>query len=154
MSEQERYADPEGRFTLRVPAGWEAAPDEDEEGGIEVWKEDGVGTLHLMSVEMDDDEFPDPAEELYAFLEDRGVELEEDEVEDVPLEGGAEMALTEYAAEDEDEGDTLFWTVAVATAPGTLVFASYFCPAGEEEKERETVRAALLSLRLTGAAAE
>ncbi len=76
------------------------------------------------------------------------MELEEDEVEDVPLEDGAEMAVCEYLSEDEDEGDSLFWMVGVATAPGALVFATYFCPAGEEEAERETVRAALASLRV------
>lgn len=150
MSDAVRFHDPEGRFDLTLPKGWQAAPDEDGDG-VEVWSEEGVGTLHLVSFEAsEDDEFPDPAEELYAFLEDRGVELEEDEVEDVPLEGGAEMSLCEFLSEDEDEGDSLFWMVGVATAPGALVFATYFCPAGEEEAERETVRAALASLRVRG----
>jgi hypothetical protein len=148
MSDAARHRDPEGRFDLAVPPGWQAAPDEDGDG-TEVWSEEGVGTLHLVSFEADPAEFPDPAEELYAFLEDRGVELEEDEVEDVPLENDAEMALCEFLAEDEDEGDSLFWMVGVAALPGTLVFATYFCPAGQEEAERETVRAALQSLRLT-----
>jgi hypothetical protein len=76
------------------------------------------------------------------------VELEEDEVEDVPLEGGAEMALCEFLSEDEEEGDSLYWMVGVATTPGALVFATYFCPAGDEEKERDVVRGALSSLRL------
>ena len=147
----ETARDPEGRFTLAVPAGWSAAADEDGDG-LEAWSEQGVGTLHLISFSPDDgDDFPDPAEELYAFLEERGVELQEDEVEDVPLEGGAEMALCEYVAEDEDEGDSLFWMVGVATAPGVLVFASYFCPAGEEETERGAVLDALRSLRVGAA---
>lgn len=150
MSDERRFADPDGGFSVAVPAGWEAAPDE-EDGGVEVWSEEGVGTLHLIAFETDEGDFPDPAEELYAFLEDRGVELEEDEVDDLPLAGGAEMALCEYVSEDEDEGDALFWMVGVAAAPGTLVFATYFCPAGEEEAERETVRRALGSLRVRGA---
>src|SRR5688500_16290872 len=40
--------DPEGRFTVTVPPGWSAAPDDDQDG-LEVWKEDGAGTLHLIS---------------------------------------------------------------------------------------------------------
>jgi hypothetical protein len=142
--------DPEGRFELRVPAGWQAAADEDGDG-LEVWNEEGSGTLHLISFAPEgDDDFPDPAEELYTFLQEQDVVLEEDEVEDVPLPGGAEMALCEYLTEDEDEGESLFWMVGVATAPGTMIFATYFCPAGEEERERDLVRAALGSLRIAG----
>jgi len=150
MSDAARFRDPEGRFDLMLPPAWTAAPDEDGDG-VEVWNEEGAGTLHLVSFAAGDDDFPDPAEELYAFLEDRGVELEEDEVEDVPLENDAEMALCEFLSEDEDEGESLFWMVGVATAPGALVFATYFCPAGEEEAEREAVRAALASLRVRAA---
>ncbi len=146
MSEAVRAADPEGRFTLRLPDGWSAAPDEDGSGGLEVWCEDGAGTLHLVSFEAED--FADPAEELYAFLEDRGVELEDDEVEDLALEGGAEMALAEYEAEDEDEGEATFWLVGVAASPATLVFATYIAAAGEQEAELERVREALATLRL------
>ena len=147
MSDAARQKDPEGCFDLVIPPGWEAALDE-EDGGLEVWKEDGVGTLHLVSILQDEDAFSDPAEELYAFLEDRGVELEEDEVEDVPLEDGAEMALCEYESEDEDDGEALYWMVAVATAPGTLVFATYFCPAADFEREHEAVRQALGTVRV------
>lgn len=146
MSDAERrYTDPEGRFDFVLPRGWAAEPDADE-GGIEAWDDDGPGNLHLLGFATD--EFSDPAEELYAFLEDRGVELEEDEVEDLELEGGGEMSLCEYASEDEDDGEALFWMVGVATAPGTLVFATYFCPAGQEERERDTVRGLLQSLRV------
>jgi hypothetical protein len=141
--------DPEGRFELRLPAGWQAAADEDGDG-MELWREEGAGTLHLISFEADAGDFPDPAEELYAFLEERGVELEDDEVDDVALDGGAELALCEYVSEDEDEGESLFWLVGVATAPGTLVFGTYFCPSGHEDKEREAVRGILESLRVTG----
>ncbi|HEX2207495.1 MAG TPA: hypothetical protein VHG93_07415 [Longimicrobium sp.] len=148
MSDAQRVRDPDGRFTLVPPPGWSSAPD-DEEGGLEVWPQEGSGTLHLISFDAGDD-FPDPAEELYAFLDDREVELEEDEVQDVPLDGGAELAIAEYEAEDEDEGDATFWLVGVATGPGALVFATYLCPAGEQEAEAERVRAALATLRLTG----
>lgn len=146
MSDSQRTRDPDGRFSLVAPAGWSAAPDE-EQGGLEVWREDGVGTLHLISFDAEED-FADPAEELYAFLEDRGVELEEDDVDDVPLDGGGELALAEYEAEDEDEGDALFWLVGVASAPGVMMFATYLCPAGEQEAEVDLVRQALASLRL------
>jgi len=140
--------DPEGRFTVTVPAGWSAAPDDDQDG-LELWKEDGAGTLHLISF-APGGEVLDPGEELYAFLEERGVELEEDEVDDVPLPGDAELALCEYVSEDEDAGESLYWTVGVATAPGVLVFATYFCTAGQEAAEREAVREALASLRIDG----
>lgn len=150
MGNAVRGRDPEGRFDLEIPSGWSAAPDEEDEG-LEVWKEDGVGTLHIVGFDREPGDFADPAEELWAFLEDRGVELEEDEVEDVPLAGGAEMALCEFLSEDEDEGDSLFWMVGVATTPGALAFATYFCPAGEEDAEREAVRGALATLRISTA---
>lgn len=140
--------DPEGRFELRLPPGWQAASDEDGDG-VEVWREDGAGTLHLISFDTDDGEYPDPAEELYAFLDERGVTLEDDEVDDVPL-AGAEMALCEFLSEDEDDGESLFWLVGVATAPGTLVFGTYFCPAGREAEERELVRDALGAMKVRG----
>jgi hypothetical protein len=147
MSEPTRHTDLDGRFDLVIPAGWSASPDE-EDGGLEVWSETGVGTLHVIALPQDLDEFLDPAEELYAFLEERGVELQEDEVDDVVLEGDAELAVCEYSSEDEDDGEALFWMVGVATAPGVLAFATYFCPAGQEERERLAVRAALETLRL------
>ncbi|HEX6369656.1 MAG TPA: hypothetical protein VF006_12120 [Longimicrobium sp.] len=148
MSDAQRVRDPDGRFTLVPPPGWSTAPDE-EDGGLEVWPAEGAGTLHLMSFDAGDDDFPDPAEELYAFLDDRNVELEEDEVADVPLDDGGELAIAEYEAEDEDEGDVTYWLVGVATGPGALVFATYLCPAGEHEAEAELVRASLATLRLT-----
>ncbi len=147
MPHPQRYTARQGGYEIAVPAGWTAEPDADE-GGVELSHADGAGVLHVIGIPQPEDEFPDPAEELYAFLEDRGVELEEDEVEDVPLEGGAEMALCEFLSEDEEEGESLYWMVGVATTPGALVFATYFCPAGAEEKERDAVRGALSSLRL------
>jgi len=139
----------EDAFTLSVPAQWEAERDEEE--GVNLLSPDGPGLLHLLSIPQPAGEMLDPAEELYAFLEDQGIELEEDEVEDVELAGGAELAVCEYLAEAEEEEDeerATYWMVAVATAPGSLVFASYSCPAGEEEAEREVVREVLASLRL------
>lgn len=141
-------------FALLIPEGWEAEPDEEE--GVDVASPDGVGLLHLVPIRQPPGEMLDPAEELYAFLEDLGIELEEDEVEDVALADGAEMALCEYLAETEEDAEegeesATYWIVAVATAPGELVFASYSCPAGEEETEREAVRGILASLRLPAA---
>lgn len=138
-------------FDFELPQGWEATPD--DEGGIEVTAPDAVGLLHLIAFEQTGGEALDPAEELYIFLEDQGIELEEDEIEDVELPSGAELSLCEYLSEDEDEEDQeeaeiTFWLVAVATIPGSLVFCSYTCPAGEEEAERDAVRAILSSLRL------
>lgn len=143
-----RVRDPEGAFSLVLPPGW-SAEEERDQGGIEMWGPEEHGTLHLIGLPQPPEEFPDPAEELYAFLHGQGVELEEDEVEDVELQDGAEMALCEYLAEDEDapgEPPTL-WLTAVATAPGALVFATYSAAEGDAERERDTVREILRSLR-------
>ncbi|MBB4636589.1 hypothetical protein [Longimicrobium terrae] len=151
MTEPKRTSDPDGRFSIVLPAGWSAEPDEDQ-GGLEVWLEDGIGTLHLISFEGDEDS-ADPAEELYAFLEEDGVEIEEDDVEDLDIEEG-ELSICEYESsdeEDDEEPETTFWMQGVATAPGVLVFATYICPAGEQEAEREIVRKALGTLRLMAA---
>ena len=147
MSERERVTiDPAFSFTL--PPGWVAEPDEEE--GVSVYSPDGAGLLHLVAFPHSaGEEEPDPAEELYAFLEEQGVEIEEDEVEDVDLPDGGELALCEYLSEEEEEEeDTTFWLVGVAVAPATLVFVSYSCPAGEEEQERAPLREILTSLRL------
>jgi hypothetical protein len=144
-----------GGAEAELPAGWEW--EVDEEGGVNLMPETGVGLLHLVTFEQEPGDVADPAEELYAFLEDQGIELEEDEVEDVELTGDAHLALCEYITEqeepesddeDEDEPST-FWLVGVATAPGNLLFGSYSCRAGEQEPEREVVRAILASVRLS-----
>ena len=147
------FRDPEGAFSLNLPASWTAEADP-EAGGTVFYDPDGVGVLHLLSFPGDPDEFPDPAEELFAFLDEQGVELQEEEIEDLQLASDAEMAYTEYVAEaDEGEDDEpTFHLVGVATAPGTLVFATYTCPAGEEEQERNAIMAALQSLRLADGA--
>ncbi|MBA2571868.1 MAG: hypothetical protein H0V06_02395 [Gemmatimonadetes bacterium] len=143
------FRDPEGRFSLHLPSGWLAKPDP-EAGGVEVYHPDGAGTLHLLGFAGNPDDFLDPAEELYAFLDEQGVELQDEEVEDLELSDDAELAYTEYVAETDDEEDDepTFHIMAVATSPGTLVFASYTCPAGEEDRERGTVLSTLGSLRL------
>lgn len=151
MADERRYADDEGGFDVAVPEGWYAEADP-EAGGVELAHPDGAGSLHLVGVPQEPGDFPDPAEELYSFLEEQGVELEEDEVEDLALEGGAEMAVCEYLTDDEEEEGETFWLVGVATAPGALVFASYSCASGEQEEERETVLGVLRSLRLRATA--
>jgi hypothetical protein len=140
-------------FEIVLPSGWSAEPD--EEGGISVAGPDGVGLLHLIAFEQPNDEYLDPAEELYTFLEDQGIELEEDEIEDLELPGGADLSLCEYVAEEEEEaegsderGETTYWLVGVATIPGSLVFSSYTCPADEMDRERETIREILSTLQL------
>lgn len=139
-------------FEFDIPEGWQAEPDEEE--GLQAGRVDGAGLLHLIGFEQETGEALDPAEELYIFLEDQGIQLEEDEIEDLELESGAELSLCEYLSENEEEGEgegereTTYWLVAVATVPGNLVFASYTCPAGREDEERETVRDILTTLRL------
>jgi hypothetical protein len=144
-----------GGAEVELPEGWEW--ENDEEGGVNLTSEEGAGLLHLVIFEQDAGDLADPAEELYAFLEDQGIELEEDEVEDVELEGDAHLALCEYITEqdepqegDEEDEPSTFWLVGVATAPGNLLFGSYSCPAGEQEPEREVVRSILASMRLRG----
>jgi hypothetical protein len=147
-----RRTEVEAGVEVDLPAGWET--EADEEGGANLLAEEGVGLLHLVRFDQPPGEVADPAEELYAFLEDQGIELEEDDVEDVELPGEALLALCEYiteqedASEAEDDEPATFWLVGVATAPGNLVFGSYSCPAGREGEEREVVRAILSSLRL------
>lgn len=153
MENETRYVDPEGGFDLRIPDGWSAEPDP-EEGGVEIWSPEGVGMLHLIGFPHESEQPTDPAEELYSFLYEQGVGLEEDEVEDIELAGGAEMAICEYIGQEEGidgiEEESAFWLMGVAAGPGFLVFASYSCPAGEEEIEREAVHATLASLRIGG----
>ena len=147
--EQQLFGDARERFVGFLPPGWITEPDP-ESGGIDVFRPDGSGVLHLLAFPGEEDEFLDPAEELYAFLDEQGIELQEEELEDLDLPGNAEMAFTEYAAEDgdEDEEEPTFNMMGVATAPGMLVFASYSCPAGEENQERDAVIRIFRSLRL------
>lgn len=144
-------------FDVDLPDDWTAAPD--EEGGISLSGPGEAGLLHLIAFEQPGQESLDPAEELYVFLEDQGIELEEDEIEDLSLASGAELSLCEYVSEDEDEDgaeegeepsppETTYWMVGVATIPGNLVFASYTCPAEAMDEEREAVRGILTTLRL------
>lgn len=147
-----QFADPRERFVAELPRGWEAEPDP-ESGGVDVFRPDGSGVLHLLAFPGDGDEFLDPAEELFAFLDEQGIELQEEELEDLQLAGNAEMAFTEYVAEDgeaeeEDHEGPTFNIMGVATAPGVLVFASYACPAGEEDHERDAVLHIFRSLQL------
>lgn len=140
-------------FSVEIREGWEAEADEDE--GVIIAGPSGVGLLHMVAFPQPGEIITDPAEELYAFLDDQGIQLEEDEVEDVELAGGEELSMCEYVAEEEDdqeESETTFWLVGVATAPGTLVFSSYTCPAADAEKERDAIREILTSLRLSGLA--
>ena len=146
MSDRERVTiDP--AFSFSLAEGWTAEPDEEE--GVSVSSAEGSGLLHLVAFPHAADEELDPAEELYAFLEEQGVEIEEDEVEDVDLGGSGELALCEYLSEEDEEGEeeeTTYWLVGVALGPGTLLFISYSCPSGEEEAERAAIRAILQSI--------
>ena len=149
MSERERVTiDP--AFSLALPEGWVAEPDEEE--GVSVASAEGSGLLHLVAFPHAADEELDPAEELYAFLEEQGIEIEEDEVEDLELPAGGGLALCEYLSEQDEEGEeeeTTYWLVGVAVGPGTLLFISYSCPSGEEEQERSSIRKILESIAFT-----
>jgi len=150
MDAAKRYVDVEGGFDIEVPPGWTAEPDP-EEGGVELSRPEGAGILHVLGVPQPPGEVADPADELYAFLAEQGIELEEDEVDDLELADGVEMAVCEFLSEDDDadeeEAGPLFWMVGVATAPAWLVFATYHCAAGEEAQERAAVHAILRSIR-------
>lgn len=137
-----RHLDDRGYFHIDYPDPWVA--EEDGEGGVLIFREEGQGLLHLMPFERSDDD-ADPAEELYAFLADQDIEIEEDEVEDLDLAGTGSMAICEYVAEEVEE--EVFWLVGVATTPGRLLFVSYSCPSGEERAEREAVRRMLETIR-------
>ena len=139
------YRDELGGFELHLPDGWTS--EQDGEGGVLIFREDGVGLLHLMPFDREPDEEPDPGEELYAFLAEQEIEIEEDEVEDVDLDGTGSLAMSEYLAEEPDE--VVYWLVGVATAPGRLIFASYSCTSSERDLERQTVTDLLSSVRFT-----
>jgi hypothetical protein len=138
-----RYREQDGSFELAVPGGW--AVERDDEGGLLLSDPDGYGAVHLMPFAREPGEEIDAADELYAFLEDQGIEVEEDEVEDIELAGGGFLALCEYQV--EEGGEAVYWLVGVATAPGQLVFISYSCLTGEEDRESEIVRQAVAELR-------
>jgi hypothetical protein len=142
----DRYTVAEEGFSFSIPAGWQAERDA-EEGGVDVWNPDGPGDLHLVGFPAGSADAADPAEELYAFLEEQEIELEEDEIDDHDLDGAGEMAVCEYISEDEETGEAEFWLVGVAALPGSLVFAHYICAAGREQEERDAVRELLRSIR-------
>lgn len=143
---QQRHRDPDNIFEFELPSGWTAEP-EREEGGVEIFHPEGSGVLHLIGFRQAADAFPDPAEELYAFLEDQGIELVEEEVEDLEIGEDLEMAVCEFITEEEEEEEgPVFWRVGVATGPGVLIFASYSCPAGEEGEEEPALDAIFQSL--------
>jgi len=139
-----RYNDGEGAFEVTLPASWSA--EKDGEGGLLLFGDQENALLHLMPFSRDPEEETDAADELYAFLAEHEIELEEDEVEDIDLAGGALLALCEYET-DEDE-EEVYWMVGVAAAAGQILFASYSCPASEAANESEIVREILASLTL------
>jgi hypothetical protein len=131
-----RYNDGEGAFEVTLPASWSA--EKDGEGGLLLFGDQENALLHLMPFSRDPEEETDAADELYAFLAEHEIELEEDEV--------ALLALCEYET-DEDE-EEVYWMVGVAAAAGQILFASYSCPASEAANESEIVREILASLTL------
>jgi hypothetical protein len=154
MARGSHYADPEGFYSVELPPGWIGERDPEAEG-IEFFHPEGPGSLHVLAFDSGTDGAVDPAEELYAFLEEQGVEIEEEDVDDIVLSEHADLAMCEYISEpfDAEEGEDgepepSLWIMAVATAPGTLLFASYSCPAEAEEQEREAVHSVLASIRL------
>jgi hypothetical protein len=138
-----RYQDAEGSFELALPADWQT--ENDGEGGLLLYAGEGNGLLHLMPFGREPEDEVDAADELYAFLAEHEIELQEDEVEDIDLAGGeGALALCEY--EEEEDGEEVYWLVGVAAGIGQIIFASYSCPSGQEEKESEVVREILSSL--------
>lgn len=156
MTHERWYRNPEEEYEIRLPRGWMVDPAA-EEDGVEIHPPTGAGVLHLLAFSYTPIGPADPADELYGFLAEQGIELAEDEVEDLPLAAGAEMALCEYISEEADADDEMedggeestFWLVGVATGPDRLLFASYSCPAGAETADLDGVREALASLRFT-----
>lgn len=139
------YSDEEGSFGIDVVDGWESEPDED--GGLLVAPASGDALLHLIPFSREPDEDLDPAEELYAFLAEQEIELEEDEVEDVELDGESGLALCEYLSEEAEDGEE-FLLIGVATAPGRLVFASFSCAPEQGDQYAPEVRSMLATLLL------
>lgn len=134
-----------GSFEMELPEGW--IMERDPEDGISIFDPEREGLLHLLAFERDPAEVLDPAEELYAFLYDQEIELEEDEVQDLELGSSGALALCEYLEEDEEEGQTIYWLLGVAGGPGQIVFANFSCPSSEAEAEEPLARAVLASIR-------
>lgn len=137
-----RYQDAEGDFEVTLPASWRSR--KDGEAGLLLFDDEGEGLLHLIPFSRDPDDELDAAEELYAFLAEHEIELEEDEVEDVELAGEGLLALCAYLA--EEDGEEEYCLVGVAVAPGQILLASYSCPAGDDEAEAKIVRGILASI--------
>lgn len=138
------YDDGETRFGVGVPEGWESEEDE-EDGGLLLWPKEGDALLHLIGFARAEEEIPDPAEELYAFLDGEEIAIEEDEVVDLTLEAGDEAAYCEYIEEEEDE--ITHWLVGVATGPGQLVFLNFSRPWEEGTEIGSDVRDILGTIR-------
>lgn len=142
-----RFAAPDGGYDLLLPQGWEVV--QGEEGDVDLHHPEGAGTLSLVHFAGEPDAEVDPADELYAFLAEQEIEIQEEEVEDVLLDGDGELAYCEYGTEgDEGEEDAMYWLTGVAVGGGGLVFVTYTCPAGEEAEEIEVVRRMIGSLRI------
>jgi Icc-related predicted phosphoesterase len=145
-----RHSHAEHGYAFDLPAGWTAAPDPDGDGE-ELFHPEGAGIVHLVPLSAGTGE-EDPAEELYAFLDEQGVELEEDEVEDIELEGGGLLSYCEFGMEEElDEGEgteEVRWLVGIASGPRGLLLITYSAPEGEEA-EVAAVRALLATLTLS-----
>lgn len=142
------HTDPEHGYSLSLPEGWRASPDP-EGDGEELFHPDGAGIVHLVPLTAGSGG-EDPADELYAFLAEQGIELEEDEVEDLELEGGL-LSYCEFGTEEEleDGGETeaVRWLIGIAAGPRGLLLITYSAPEGEDE-EIAALRAMLATLRL------
>jgi len=144
-----RHTHTEHGYSLTLPEGWEAAPDPDGDGE-ELFHPQGAGIVHLVPLAAASGE-EDPAEELYAFLAEQDVELEEDEVEDLELTGGGALSYCEFGTEEElEEGgaEQVRWLVGIALGPRGLLLITYSAPEGEDA-EVEAVRGMLATLTLT-----
>ena len=135
-----------GWYRLTLPDGWEA--DEEEEGVVAIYEQDGAGALQVSA------QTPRPLPPggkidvflmLRAFLKQTGVDFVE-EAATRRTERGLDWAGYEYNDNPGDED--LLVRSWMATNHDLLIFLTYACREEDKDLERAAVDAIVASLEL------
>ena len=135
-----------GWYRLTLPDGWEA--DEEEEGVVAIYAQDGAGALQVSA------QTPRPLPPggkidvflmLRAFLKQTGVEFVE-EAGTRRTEKGIDWASYEHT--DDSGEEELLYRSWMATNHDILVFMTYACPTENGDAERAAVDGIVASLEI------